>query len=130
MKAILALALFVALSAVPAAYGAPDIFETPAGFAEKGAEILSGAQGVLTLPGGPIEPIAINFPVFDGPGNSNAQALRKFLNREDGIMYQNGLRMTGMSELAHLLQPEFDPNVIGTGAILEDLSNVPRGKLK
>jgi hypothetical protein len=128
MKAILALVLV--FLAIPAVYGAPNIFETPAGFAEKGAEILSGAQDVLTLPGGPIEPIMITFPVFDGPGNSNAQALRKFLNREDGIMYQNGLRMTGMSELAHLLQPEFDPNVIGTGAILEDLSSVPRGQLK
>ena len=129
MKKILALALvIISLLAVPAVPGDPDIFESPAAFLAKGAELVSG-QTLEPIPGSPIiEPIT--FPVFEGPGFSEAQEFRKWLNRDDALLYDVGLRMTGNSELAHLLQPEFDPNVIDTGEIIEDLSRVPPGQLK
>ena len=123
MKAILAVVvLAVALWVVPTVSGAPGgvnpIFESPAKFTEIGAEYLSG-KTITSLDGSKI----ITFPIFEGPGNSQVQQLRKFLNDEgftanpevleqfgidpDRLLKDGVLRMNGLSPMAHLLQPEF-----------------------
>jgi hypothetical protein len=102
MKAIVVLVFVIgALLAVPAVSGASKTLnlESPAQFMAEDAHLLSG-QCIDTDKCG-----EICFPQYDGPGNSDAQLFRKWLNDEYascGIDMQKNR----LSLIAHLLHPE------------------------
>ena len=102
MKTILSLVLLVvALLAVTSVSAVPDTtnFESPAQFTAYGAHLLS-ERCVVTPNCG-----EVCVPLFDGSGNSDAQLFRKWLNEkldECGV----DRHMNGLSNIAHLLQPE------------------------
>lgn len=102
MKTVFALVLLVvALLAVPSVSAVPDTpnFESPAQFTAYGAHLLSG-MCVDTPNCG-----EICVPVFEGPGNSEAQLFRKWLN-EKLDECNSDRHMNGLSNVAHILQPE------------------------
>ena len=102
MKTMLVLVLVVlALLAIPAVSAVPDTpnFESPAQFMAEGAHLLSG-RCVETPNCG-----EVCVPVFDGPGNSDAELFRKWLNDQLEIC-EADLHLNGLSTTAHLLQSE------------------------
>jgi hypothetical protein len=124
MKTILALVILAATFAIPMVVGAPDVFGSPAVFTSFGANYVS-ENTVLTLTGGVGAGEPITFGALTGPGNSEAQKFRKALN-DLPIMEDNDLRINGLSPLAHLLHPEFDPLApIDIAGILHDISGPP-----
>jgi hypothetical protein len=97
MKAIVALVfVVVALVAVPAASGASKTLnlESPAQLMAEDAHLLSG-QYIDILHCGPIY-----VPQFKGPGNSDAQLFRKWLNDEFASCGTD-MHMNGLSPLEH-----------------------------
>ena len=100
MKTMLVFVLVIlALLVIPAVSAVPDIpnFESPGQVMAFGAHLLSGET--VTICG------EVVVPVFNGPGNSDGQLLRKWINDQLEIC-EVDYHMEGLSPMAHLLQPE------------------------
>ena len=100
MKTMLVFVLVIlALLVIPAVSAVPDIpnFESPGQVMALGAHQLSGET--VTICG------EVVVPVFNGPGNSDGQLFRKWINDQLEIC-EVDLHLNGLSNISHLLQTE------------------------